>query len=59
MVVKRLKFEELLQDQAEEDGGEEALGQLDASFTLMMLTFGEFLPVLFEALGGEELPQGI
>jgi len=59
MVVKRLKFEELLQDQAEEDGGEEALGQLDASFTLMMLTFGEFLPALFEALGGEELPQGI
>lgn len=56
---ERLKFEELLQDQAEEDGGEEALGQLDASFTLMMLTFGEFLPALFEALGGEELPQGI
>ncbi|MEB0042022.1 MULTISPECIES: recombination-associated protein RdgC [unclassified Pseudomonas] len=59
MVVKRLKFEDLLQDQAEQDGGEEALGQLDASFTLMMLTFGEFLPELFEALGGEELPQGI
>ncbi|MDY7561197.1 recombination-associated protein RdgC [Pseudomonas sp. 10B1] len=59
MVIKRLKFEDLLQDQAEQDGGEEALGQLDASFTLMMLTFGEFLPELFEALGGEELPQGI
>ncbi|MNR66319.1 Recombination-associated protein RdgC [compost metagenome] len=59
MVIKRLKFEELLQDQAEEDGGDEALGQLDASFTLMMLTFAEFLPVLFEALGGEEIPQGI
>jgi len=25
----------------------------------MMLTFGEFLPQLFEALGGEEIPQGI
>ncbi|MCY1174181.1 Recombination-associated protein RdgC [compost metagenome] len=59
LVIKRLKFEELLQDQAEEDGGDEALGQLDASFTLMMLTFAEFLPVLFEALGGEEIPQGI
>ncbi|MBC3954324.1 MULTISPECIES: recombination-associated protein RdgC [Pseudomonas] len=59
MVVKRLKFEDLLQDQAEQDGGDEALGQLDASFTLMMLTFGEFLPQLFEALGGEEVPQGI
>jgi recombination associated protein RdgC len=59
LVVKRLRFEELLTDEAEENGGEEALGQLDASFTLMMLTFGEFLPALFEALGGEEIPQGI
>lgn len=59
MVIKRLRFEELLQDQAEDDGGEEALSQLDASFTLMMLTFGDFLPALFEALGGEEIPQGL
>jgi recombination associated protein RdgC len=59
LVVKRLRFEELLTNEAEENGGEEALGQLDASFTLMMLTFGEFLPALFEALGGEEIPQGI
>ena len=59
MTVKRLKFEDLLQEQANQDGGEDALGQLDASFALMMLTFGEFLPALVEALGGEELPQGI
>ncbi|HSC85375.1 MAG TPA: recombination-associated protein RdgC [Pseudomonas sp.] len=59
LVVKRLRFEDLLQDQAAQDGGEEALGQLDASFTLMMLTFCDFLPALFEALGGEEIPEGI
>jgi recombination associated protein RdgC len=59
LVVKRLRFEELLTDEAEENGGDDALGQQDASFTLMMLTFGEFLPALFEALGGEEIPQGI
>jgi recombination associated protein RdgC len=58
-VVKRLRFEDLLQDQAEQDGGDDALGQLDASFTLMMMTFVEFLPALFEALGGEDTPQGI
>ncbi len=58
-IIKRLRFEDLLTDQAEQDGGDEALGQLDASFTLMMLTFTEFLPQLFEALGGEEIPQGI
>lgn len=59
LAIKRLRFEELLQDQAAQDGGEDALGQLDASFTLMMLTFADFLPALFEALGGEEIPQGI
>ena len=59
LVIKRLRFEELLQDQAEQDGGDDDLGQQDASFLLMMLTFKEFLPALFEALGGEEIPQGI
>jgi len=59
MVIKRLKFEELLQEQAEQDAGDEAAQQFDASFQLMMMTFAEFLPVLFEALGGEEIPQGV
>ena len=59
LVIKRLRFEDLLQDQAEQDGGDDALGQQDASFTLMMLTFIDFLPQLFEALGGEEIPQAI
>ncbi|AVK09428.1 exonuclease, RdgC family protein (plasmid) [Pseudomonas paraeruginosa] len=59
MAIKRLRFEDLLQDQAEQDGGEDALAQFDASFTLMMLTFAEFLPALFEALGGIEVPQGV
>ncbi|MCE5363276.1 recombination-associated protein RdgC [Pseudomonas anguilliseptica] len=59
LVVKRLRFEDLLQDQAEQDGGDDDLGQQDASFTLMMLTLVDFLPALFEALGGEEIPQGI
>lgn len=54
LAVKRLRFEDLLLDQAETDGGDDALGQFDASFTLMMLTFAEFLPNLFEVLGGED-----
>ncbi|QXH48204.1 recombination-associated protein RdgC [Pseudomonas xanthosomatis] len=58
-VIKRLKFEELLQEQAEQDAGDEAAQQFDASFQLMMMTFREFLPALFEALGGEEIPQGV
>ena len=59
MTIKGIKFEDLLQDQAEADGGEDALGQLDASFTLMMLTFKEFLPELYTALGGENEPLGV
>lgn len=59
LIVKRLRFEDLLQEQAEQDGGDDALGQQDASFTLMMMTLVEFLPALFEALGGEDSPQGI
>jgi recombination associated protein RdgC len=59
LVVKRLRFEDLLQDQAEQDGGDDDLGQQDASFTLMMLTLVDFLPALFEALGGEDSPQGV
>ena len=59
LIIKRLRFEELLQDQAEQDGGDDALAQQDASFLLMMMTFREFLPALFEAFGGEEAPQGI
>ncbi|WP_462379313.1 recombination-associated protein RdgC [Pseudomonas sp. Marseille-QA0892] len=59
LTIKRLRFEDMLQEKAEQDGGDDALSQLDASFTLMMLTFIEFLPQLFEALGGEEIPQGL
>lgn len=59
LTIKRLRFEDLLQDQAEEDGGDDAASQFDASFILMMLTFVEFIPQLLEALGGEEIPQGI
>jgi recombination associated protein RdgC len=59
MNIKAIKFEDLLQDQADQDGGDDALSQLDASFFLMMQTFRDFLPALFEALGGEEAPQGI
>ena len=58
LTIKRLRFEDLLQDQAEEDGGDDAASQFDASFILMMMTFVEFIPQLLEALGGEEIPQG-
>lgn len=57
--IKRLRFEELLQTQAEEDGGDDKASQFDASFVLMMQTFREFMPRLLEALGGEEISQPV
>lgn len=59
LTIKRLRFEDLLQEQAAQDGGDDDLAQQDASFTLMMMTLMEFLPELFTALGGEEQPQAI
>lgn len=59
LAITRLRFEDLLQNQAEQDGGDDALAQQDASFFLMMATFRDFIPALLEALGGEDVPQGI
>lgn len=59
LVIKRLRFEDLLQDQAEADGGDDAHGQLAASLIIMAGAFAEFFPALLEALGGEEIPQGV
>lgn len=59
LAIKRLRFEDLLQTQAEQDGGDDAASQFDASFVLMMLTLQEFIPQLLEALGGEEISQGV
>lgn len=59
LAIKRIRFEDLLQEQAEQDGGEDAAGVAVASLAIMAGTFAEFVPALLEALGGEELPQGI
>lgn len=59
LAIKKIKFEDLLQDEAADQGAEDMLAQLDAVLTIMTGTFREFFPSLFEALGGEEIPQGI
>lgn len=59
LAIKRIRFEDLLQEQAEQDGGEDAAGVAVASLAIMAGTFAEFVPALVEALGGEEIPQGI
>lgn len=57
--ITRLRFEDLLQDQAAQDGGDDAAGQLVASLAIAAGTMAQFVPALIEALGGEDVPQGI
>lgn len=57
--IKRLRFEELLRDEADDQGGDDMAGQLDASFIIMSRTLSELLPALTTALGGEDIPQGV
>lgn len=59
LAIKRLRFEDLLQAQAEQDGGDDAASQFDADFVIMMRTLQEFMPALAEALGGEETPEAV
>lgn len=59
LAIKRLKFEDLLKEEADKEGGDDAASQFDASFTLMMLTLAEFIPSLLNDLGGEDTPQVI
>ncbi|MND38630.1 Recombination-associated protein RdgC [compost metagenome] len=57
--IKRLRFEDLLQEQAEQDGGEDRAGQLVATLAIAAGTLYQFVAELIDALGGEEVPQGV
>ena len=54
LTLRRLRFGDVLHEQISQESGDDALAEQDATFALMMLTFAEFLPMLIEALGGEE-----
>ncbi|QJD57632.1 recombination-associated protein RdgC [Pseudomonas sp. gcc21] len=59
LTVKRLRFEELLRDEVDDQGGDDMASQLDATFIIMSKTLSELIPALTTALGGEDIPQGI
>ena len=52
--IKRLKFEELIQQEAEDVETDDAATRFDADFALMSLELSRFLQRLLEVLGGEE-----
>lgn len=54
MVLKRLKFLELIQQEAAESEAEDAAARFDVDFALMSLELGGFVPKLIEIFGGIE-----
>jgi recombination associated protein RdgC len=53
LIIRRLKFSDLIQEKAAEMGDADAAAQFDADFSLMTLEITRFIPELMEALGGE------
>jgi recombination associated protein RdgC len=54
MAIKRLRFLDLIQDEAAETQTENAVDAFDARFSLMVLEFRRFLPRLLQVFGGAE-----
>lgn len=51
--VKRLKFLDILQEQADDVDSNDEAGRFDAEFSIMTLELARFLPKLLELFGGE------
>lgn len=58
LTIKRLRFEDLLRDEASEQGGDDLAGQLQATLAIMGGTIAELVNDLTEAFGGEDEPVG-
>lgn len=53
LAVKRLKFLDLIQDQAADIETDDDIGRFDADFSIMTMELANFLPRLLEWFGGE------
>ena len=54
LAIKRLRFLDLIQDQAAEVNTNDQVDQFDVDFSIMSLELSAFLPRLMELFGGEE-----
>lgn len=59
LTIKGLRFEDVLTDEADDQGGDDMASQLDASLHVMIGALRELYPVLTDAFGGEDKPEGL
>lgn len=52
--IKRLKFSDLILEQADDQSGGDAASKLDVDFALMSMEINRFIPRLLQVLGGEQ-----
>jgi recombination associated protein RdgC len=57
MALKRLKFLDLVMDEAGDIDSESAAARFDGDFSIMALELSRFFPQLLDALGGEAVEQ--
>lgn len=57
LAVKRLGFDDVLQEQAEASDAPDAAARFDADFTIMSLELSRFIGGLVQAFGGEDLSE--
>jgi recombination associated protein RdgC len=56
LTIKRLKFDDTLLAEADDEGADDAAAKFDADFAIMTLTLAAFLPRLLEYFEGEKIP---
>ncbi len=53
LAVRRLRFLDVVQDEADRSAGDDAADRFDVDFALMTLELRQFVPALVDAFGGE------
>ena len=59
MAIKRLSFDDGIQEQADQVDTEDAAAQFDVDFTIMTLEISRFLEALLPIFGGEDVPATV
>jgi len=54
--IKRLRFEDIITDEADDTSADDPATRFDVDFSLMTLELSDFLPAMLHALGGEHRP---